>query len=55
MLQTASPETSGMQSLDRCLLGYVKARLVDPAEALKVANNPEILASALAELPRELD
>jgi twitching motility protein PilT len=55
MLQTASPETTGMQSLDRCLFGYVKARLVDPAEALKVANNPEILASALAELPRELD
>jgi twitching motility protein PilT len=55
LLQTASPETSGMQSLDRCLFGYVKARLVDPAEALKVANNPDILASAIAELPRELD
>ena len=54
-LQTASPDSSGMQSLDRCLLGYVKARLVEPAEALRTATNPETLALALAELPRELD
>ena len=54
-LQTASPENSGMQSLDRCLLGYIKSRLVDADEALKVANNPEMLAAAIAELPRELD
>ena len=54
-LQTATPETSGMQSLDRCLIGYVKARLIDPAEALKTAANPESMAAALAELPRELD
>ena len=54
-LQTASPESSGMQSLDRCLLGYVRSRLIDAEEALKVANNPETLALALAELPRELD
>ena len=54
-LQTASPEATGMQSLDRCLLGLVKRRLVDPEEALKVANNPETLAAAFAELPRELD
>jgi hypothetical protein len=33
----------------------VKARLVEPAEALKVANNPETLATSLAALPRELD
>jgi twitching motility protein PilT len=55
MLQTANPEATGMQSLDRCLVSYVKARLIDPAEALKVANNPETLASSLADLPRELD
>ena len=54
-LQTASPESTGMQSLDRCLLGYVKSRLVEAEEALKIANNPEMLAAAVAELPRELD
>jgi Tfp pilus assembly pilus retraction ATPase PilT len=54
-LQTGSPDSSGMQSLDRCLLGYVKARLVEPEDALRTANNPESLATALAELPREFD
>jgi twitching motility protein PilT len=54
-LQTASTESTGMQSLDRCLLNYVKARLVDAAEALKVASNPESLQLAFADLPRELD
>jgi twitching motility protein PilT len=54
-LQSANPETSGMQSLDRCLLGLVKTRQVDPAEALKVANYPEMLSAAIAELPREAD
>jgi Tfp pilus assembly pilus retraction ATPase PilT len=54
-LQSASPETSGMQSLDRCLLGYVRTRVIDPAEALKVANHPEMLRSALTALPREAD
>jgi twitching motility protein PilT len=54
-LQTASTESTGMQSLDRCLLNYVKARLVDQAEALKVASNPESLQLAFADLPRELD
>jgi twitching motility protein PilT len=54
-LQSASPETSGMQSLDRCLLGYVRSRVIDPAEALKAANHPEMLGSALAALPREAD
>jgi twitching motility protein PilT len=54
-LQSANPETSGMQSLDRCLLGFVKKRLVEPAEAMKVANYPEMLASAIAALPKEAD
>ena len=54
-VKTASTESSGMQSLDRCLLGYVKARLIDREEALKTAGNPETLALALAQLPRELD
>jgi len=46
-LQSASPETTGMQSLDRCLMGYVKANKVDAAEAIRMANYPEMLASAL--------
>ena len=54
-LQTASPDATGMQSLDRCLLAYVKQRLVEPDEALKVANQPEALAAAMAELPQEMD
>ncbi|HUG54485.1 MAG TPA: PilT/PilU family type 4a pilus ATPase [Vicinamibacteria bacterium] len=54
-LQSASPETSGMQSLDRCLLDYVRRRLVEPSEAIKAANYPEMLGSALAALPKELD
>ena len=54
-LQSANPETSGMQSLDRCLLGYVRDRLIEPAEAMKVANYPDLLASAMEALPRELD
>jgi Tfp pilus assembly pilus retraction ATPase PilT len=54
-LQSATPETSGMQSLDRCLLGYVRQRIVEPAEALKAANYPDMLASALSALPREFD
>jgi twitching motility protein PilT len=54
-LQTASPDASGMQSLDRCLLSYVRQRLIDPEEALKVANVPEDLAAAIAELPPEAD
>ena len=52
-LQSANPETTGMQSLDRCLLGYVRNRIVEPEEAIKVANYPDMLASALAALPRE--
>jgi twitching motility protein PilT len=54
-LQTASPENTGMQSLDRCLLGHVKSQLIEADEALKVANNPEMLSVAIAALPRELD
>ena len=54
-LHTATPEASGMQSLDRCLLAYVKRRAVDPEEALKIANDPVALAAAMAELPQDLD
>jgi len=54
-LQSCNPETTGMQSLDRCLLGLVKRRVIEASEAVKVANYPETLASALASLPREAD
>ena len=52
-LQSASPDATGMQSLDRCLLGYVKSHVIEREEAIKTANYPEILASALESLPRE--
>ena len=54
-LQSASPETTGMQSLDHCLLDYVKDHVLDREEAIKTANYPEILASTLGTLARELD
>jgi twitching motility protein PilT len=54
-LQTASPDQGGMQSLDRCLLGLVRRRLIDPEEALRMANVPETMAAAINELPREAD
>jgi twitching motility protein PilT len=53
-LQSASPETTGMQSLDRCLLGYVKNHVLDREEAIRMANYPEMLASALGTVAREL-
>jgi len=54
-LQSANPEATGMQSLDRCLLGYVKSHVIEREEAIRTANYPEILASALESLPRELN
>jgi twitching motility protein PilT len=45
-LQTQPPET-GCQSLDACLLRYVREGMVDEASALDLAEHKEILARAL--------
>lgn len=52
-LQSVNPETSGMQSFDRCLFEHVKSRLIDLDEALKLASYPDKLEEAVAELPKE--
>ena len=53
-LQSANPDATGMQSLDRCLLGYVRNHVIEREEALRMANYPDMMASALESLPREL-
>jgi len=53
-LQSANPDANGMQSLDRCLLGYVRSHVIEREEAIKTANYPEMMASALEAVPREL-
>jgi twitching motility protein PilT len=54
-LQSANPETSGMQSLDRCLFALVKRRTIEASEAVRMANYPETLEAALAALPKDAD
>jgi len=49
-LQSMNPKTTGMQSLDRCLLDYVRQGLVEPDEALTVAASPEQLRKRISEL-----
>jgi twitching motility protein PilT len=40
-LQSMNPKTSGMQSLDRCLLDYVMSRRIELEEAVRHANYPD--------------
>ena len=51
-LQSA-PVDSGMQSLDACLLRYVQEGIIDPEEALRVANFPEVMRKLIAALPED--
>ena len=48
-LQSMNPKQTGMQSLDRCLLGHVTGGLVELEEALTVAASPEQLRKAVRE------
>jgi twitching motility protein PilT len=52
-LQSVEHGSSGMQSLDSCLLRYVRDGLVAADEALRVANHPDQLREAIRGLPPE--
>jgi twitching motility protein PilT len=43
----------GMRSLDAAILDYVKSGVISPEDALKIANYPDILRRAIAELPED--
>jgi len=53
LLQSMNPRTSGMQSLDRCLLDLVMAREVEAEDAMKIANYPGRLQQAAEALKNE--
>jgi twitching motility protein PilT len=55
LLQSANPETSGMQSLDTALFECVKNYLVELEDALKLATYPEKLEKLVEGLPRDED
>ena len=52
-LETASNDGSGIQSLDSCILRYIKEGLITLEEALKVANQPESIKGLAAQIPGE--
>src|SRR5947209_7210449 len=52
-LATASNDESGVQSLDSCILRYIKEGLVTLEEGLKVANQPESIKGLAAQIPDE--
>ncbi|TMK95460.1 MAG: PilT/PilU family type 4a pilus ATPase [Actinobacteria bacterium] len=52
-LETASNDGSGIQSLDSCILRYIKEGLITLEEALKVANQPESIKGLAAQIPDE--
>jgi twitching motility protein PilT len=51
-LQTVEHST-GMQSLDGCLLRYVRDGVITAEEALRVANHPDVLRDSIRALPPE--
>ena len=53
-LETASNDGSGVQSLDACILRYLKEGLITLEEALKVANQPESIKSLAAQMPDDV-
>ena len=52
-LQSSDPGGTGMRSLDSSLLEYVKSGVIAPEEALKIANYPDVLKRAIAEIPED--
>jgi twitching motility protein PilT len=52
-LQSSDHGGTGMRSLDSSVLEYVRAGVVAPDEALKIANHPDTLKRAIAELPED--
>ena len=49
-LQSSESMGAGMIGLDSCLLQYVRERLIDPEEALRHSNNPEVMQKTIAPL-----
>jgi len=52
-LETASNDGSGVQSLDACIMRYVKEGLITVDEAVKVANQPEAIKAFAAQMPED--
>ena len=52
-LQSSDHGGSGMRSLDSALIEYVKSGMIVPEEAQKIANYPDTLKRAIAELPED--
>jgi twitching motility protein PilT len=52
-LQSSDHGGGGMRSLDASILDYVKSGVISPEDALKIANYPDILRRAIAELPED--
>src|SRR5262249_2039744 len=52
-LQSAELAGTGMQSLDACLLRYVREGQLLAEEALSVASSPDLLRKQIAELPED--
>ena len=53
-LDSASKDGSGAESLDHCLLRFLKEGLISLEEGLKVANQPESLKKLAAELKDDI-
>jgi twitching motility protein PilT len=53
LLQSGDSVSAGMQSLDSCILRYVREGLISAEEGLKVANAPDSLRRQIAEIPDE--
>jgi twitching motility protein PilT len=52
-LQSSDHAGTGMRSLDASILEYVKSGVIAPDEALKIANYPDVLKRAIAEIPED--
>ena len=52
-LETASNDGSGVQSLDACIMRYLKDGLITVEEALKIANQPDVVKSFAAAIPED--
>src|ERR687883_102323 len=52
-LETASNDGSGVQSLDACIMRYLKDGLITVEEAVKVANQPDAIKAYAAQMPED--
>ena len=52
-LMSAEQAGTGMQSLDTCIVNFVREGLITPEDALAAANQPDVLRTRLTELPED--